>query len=152
MTTRLLHLHWLGRHSSAASWPSPAITGSVWRQTRHHIAVASVANDTTEGARCDHAAKTAGTFANQRRFLRQPDREERLRSQSAAAVHQQPGIARSEIRDKRAREDDVNTRPSSTVNSRPPMSSSQYRSEKPVLSREVIGSAGFTAHARRDIP
>lgn len=159
MTTRLLHLHWLGLAligcvmalSSCYHWGAPGAKPGTT------IAVASVANDTTEGALAatmrqklqEHFANQPGVSCDNQTAKSDYVLKVRLLSISNS------GIARSEIRDKRAREDDANAYQTVLYRIELKTAYELFLStdlEKPVLSREVIGSADLPRMHDRDIP
>ncbi len=159
MTTRLLHLHWRGLAlicclavlSSCYHWGAPG------GKPGPSIAVASVDNETTEGALAatmrqklqEHFANQPGVSCDNRAEKSDYVLKVRLLSISNA------GIARSELRDKRVREDDANAYQTVLYRIELKAAYELFFSadlEKPVLSREVVGSADLPRMHDRDIP
>jgi hypothetical protein len=159
MTTRLLHPYWpglalicsLALFTSCYHWGTPGVKPGT------NIAVASIANDTSEGALAvtmrqklqEHFANQPGVSCDNRAGASDYVLKVRLMSISTS------GVARSEVRDKRVREDDANAYQTVLYRIELKAAYELFLSgdlDKPILSRDVLGSADLPRMHDRNVP
>lgn len=159
MTMRLFHRHWRGLAllCCLAILPACYHWGTPEGRPDTSIAIAGIENETTEGALAvtmrqklqEHFANQPGTSCDNR------DGKSDYVLKVRLLPIRNAGVARSELRDKRAREDDANAY--QTVLYRIELKAAyelffSSDPEKPVLSREVVGTADLPRMHDRDIP